>query len=457
MTKIEKERKVIEISDFVAQNYRQFWNYSNKSNNALNPIDQIPAIVRKIIYASYLLNIKPSEERKASELIGEVVKIHPHGDTSIGESIKGVATEYKNAVEYRLLEGIGNFGSAPGDTGAAGRYISIGGSPLLSAIYKDIEFCPMISDNTGIPQPEFISSPIPIGLIGGAQTIGVGRSNYLAERNSEEIIAWIDKLRKSEFKKDYKIPAPTSVLGCKVVENDDNGFIYYYANILEGVSEKDYNRKGNYDIITALPPTKNASTVINKLKAAFPKHASLIKDASGKGEPVCIRVPKGLLDPKNFNKYGLQYARQEQILIWDDEVNTMRWSDHKTLAKKWFESRCEIVSKRLQKQQEIDQKAIRKIDLIRIFAENKMIDWKEDKVVKYFVELDAENGKEDASMVLSQTARAFLPENLEKNEITKQKLLNELKELQEELQRIGDVVIEEAYEIIKKQREFFQK
>ena len=450
-----EERKVVDIGDFVSVNYRQFWNYSNKSKNALNPKDQIPSIVRKIIYSAYLLKIRPQEERKASELMGEVAKIHAHGTDTITDSIKGVATPYKNASEYRLLEGVGNFGSAPGDTGAAGRYISVGGSPLLDAIYKDIEFCPMIDDDTGILQPEFVSTPIPIGLIGGAQTIGVGRSNYLAERDADEIINWIDKLRKSDFKRKYKVPAVTSVLGCEVYENPDNGYIYYYANVLEGVSEKNYNRKGGYDIITALPPTKSASTIIDKLKKFFPKYAHLIKDASGKGEPVCIRVPKGLLDRSDYSKYGLQYARKEQILIWDDEVDTMRWSDHYTLAQKWFESRCEIVSKRLKKEQENDKKAIHRIDLIRIFAENKMIDWKEEKVVEYFMNLDSETGKEDASMVLSQSARTFLPENLSKNELTKEKLLNDLEELEEELQNIGDVVIKEAYEIIEKQRKFF--
>ena len=449
-----KEKEIVSISDFVDFRYRQFWKYSNKTKNALNPIDQIPTVVRKIIYSAFLLNIKQQEERKTAELMGEVAKIHPHGTDTIIDSIKGIATPYKNDASYRILEGIGNFGSSPGETGAAGRYLYVGGTPLLSAIYKDLEFCPMIEEG-GDVQPEYVSIPIPIGLIAGAQTIGVGRSNCVAEREAIEVIAWIDKLRKGNFGRKYKAPAVTSVYGCEVYENPDNGYTYYYAKVLKGVSEKDHNKKGKYDIITALPPTKSADAVIKKLQAAFPSYANQIKDASGKGQPVCIWVPKGLLQKEDYAKYGMQYARKEQILIWDDEEDTMRWSDHYTLAQKWYENRCEIVEKRLRKYEAGIQKNIHKIDLIKIFAENKMIDWDEKDVVDYFVKLDAENGKEDASMVLSQPARAFLPENLDANASTKEKLEQEVKEIEEKIQNVGDVVIEEAYDIIKQQREFF--
>lgn len=449
-----KEKEIVNISNFVDHRYRQFWKYSNKTKNALNPIDQIPTVVRKIIYSAFLLNIKQQEERKTVELMGEVAKIHPHGNDTIVDSIKGVATPYKNDASYRILEGIGNFGSSPGETGAAGRYLYVGGTPLLSAIYKDLEFCPMIEEGGDI-QPEYVSIPIPIGLIAGAQTIGVGRSNYVAEREAESVIAWIDKLRRGEFKRKYKTPEVTSVYGCEVFENPDNGYVYYYAKVLKGVSEKDHNKKGKYDIITALPPTKSADVVIKKLQSLFPAYANQIKDASGKDNPVCIWVPKGLLERDDYAKYGLQYARKEQILIWDDEEDTMRWSDHHTLAQKWYENRCEIVQKRLSKYEDGFKKSIHKIDLIKIFADNKMIDWDEKDVVNYFVKLDAENGEEDASMVLSQPARAFLPENLDANALTKEKLELKVKEIEEKIQNVGDVVIEEAYDIIKQQREFF--
>lgn len=449
-----ENKQFVDISNFVNHRYRQFWNYSNKTKNALNPIDQIPTVVRKIIYSAFLLNIKQQEERKTAELMGEVAKIHPHGNDSIIDSIKGIATPYKNDASYRILEGIGNFGSSPGETGAAGRYLFVGGTPLLSAIYKDLEFCPMIEEGGDI-QPEYVSIPIPIGLIAGAQTIGVGRSNYVAERKAEDVIAWIDKLRKSNFGRKYKAPAITSVYGCEVYENPDNGYTYYYAKVLKGVSEKDHNKKGKYDIITALPPTKSASAVIQKLRDLFPSQANLIKDASGKDNPVCIWVPKGYLQRDDFAKYGLQYARKEQILIWDDEEETMRWSDVYTLAEKWYNNRCEIVTKRLRKNEENVLKSIRKIDLIKIFAENKMIDWDESEVVKYFTKLDAENGKEDASLVLSQSARAFLPENLDANALTRVKLEEEVAKIEGLIENVGDVVISEAYDIIKAQREFF--
>ena len=130
------DKSDITISDFINKKYRSYWEYSNKNGkNAIDANEQLPEVVRKIIYSAYTLGIKPSDERKTIELAGQVVKYHAHGDSSIQESIKGVATAYKSQPATRLLHGIGNFGFAPGDDGAAARYTSIGGTPLLSAIY----------------------------------------------------------------------------------------------------------------------------------------------------------------------------------------------------------------------------------------------------------------------------------------------------------------------------------
>lgn len=456
--------KTISVSDFINTKYREYWNYSNSNGkNAIDPREQMPEVVRKIIYASYRLKIREKDEHKTTELMGEVGKFHAHGPSSIEDSIKGVATGYKSQNAVRLLEGIGNFGSAPGDEGAAGRYTSIAGSPLMTAIYKDIPFVPFNTDDTGLEQPEYISVPLPLSLINGASAIGTGKSCYLAEREAVEIINWIDKLRKSDFKKKFQAPHPMSVTGCKTWYNEDNGYIYYEALVHKNVDVDDLSKRGRYDIVTALPPKSTAANVIYKITkklAADKVRQNVIKgvlDGSGFGRNTYIIVPRGYLKEEDYTKYGMRTARKEQIFVWDHDENTMRNADIHYIAEHWFKDRCAVVTRRIQKQIADIDASIHRIDLIKIFAENKMIDWKSEDVIKFFKKINADTGEDDANLVLSQPARTFLPENLGKNEILREKNLETKQELENDIANIGDVVINEAYSIIEKQQKFFDE
>lgn len=459
--------KSITISDFINTKYRDYWEYSNKNGkNSITPKEGLPEVVRKTIYAAYKIHVKEYEERKTVELKGELIKYHAHGESSLEDSIKGIATGYKSQPAVRLLEGIGNFGAAPGDEGSAARYTSISGTPLLSAIYKDIPFVPFNTDDTGLEQPDYISCPLPMALINGMSSIGTGKSCYLAERNASEIIDWIENLKDENinFDKDKALnagiypPEAMSVTGCETYYNPNNGYVYYDAIVHYGVDLNDLNKPGKFDIITSLPPKSTPQNVMYKLQNKLPSRVtSKIIDGSGKGRPTYIVVPKGYLDEKDFTKYGMRLARKEQIFTWVDDEHSMTYSDIYHIASEWYKDRCRVVKRRLIKQNDDLKAANHKIDLIRIFAENKMINWETEDIIKYFVDMekDEEKGNEDANIILSLSARTFLPDNLSKNELQKKKNIDLIKELENDITNIGDTIISEARDIIAKQEKFF--
>lgn len=446
------------VSAFINTKYREFWEYSNMNGkNSIDAREQIPEVVRKIIYAAYRLKIREKMEHKTTELMGEVGKFHPHGPSSIEDSIKGVATAYKSQIPVRILEGVGNFGSAPGDEGAAGRYTSISGTPLLSAIYQDIPFVPFNTDDTGLSQPEYISSPLPFALINGASPIGTGKSCYIAERDAQEVIHWLDALRQNDWDPSIVPPDAMSVTGCNTWFEPSNGYVYYEAVVHYGVDMDDLNKRGKYDVITALPPKSTTQNVIYKLNNKLPTRVTKsIVDGSGLGRNTYIIVPKGYLDPKDFFKYGMKSAREEQIYVWDHNARTMRFSTLVDVAKEWFNDRSQVVGKRIQSQMDDLALTIKKIDLIKLYAENDMTKWKESDIISFFKNLDAEQGENDAHLVNSLPVRTFLPENLEKNALMKQKTEKDIKELKRKLNHLGDVVIEEAQDVIQKQINFFK-
>ena len=83
-----------------------------------------------------------------------------------------------------------------------------------------------------------------------------------------------------------------------------------------------------------------------------------------------------------------------------------------------------------------------------------MIDWDEKRVIEYFLDLDKETGESDAKTVLNCPARTFLPDNISANEIIKNKNIESINKLNNEIKSIGDIVIEEAYDIISKQENY---
>ena len=434
-----KVQKKIKISDFVDTYYRIFWNNQNLDRNTFLPQEQLITVNRHIIWAAYKLGMTKGTIRKTVELAGETAKYHIAGDATIQDSVKGMATDYRRQVACRVFHGKGNFGYSAGDPGAAARYTSIQGTPLLAAILKDLPYVPMIIDETGVTQPAWISMPFPMMLVNGCSQVGLGKAAYFCERNVNEVINWIeDNLLNN---KNTPIPDPMSSTGCIVYTNPKNGYVVYEAVV---------KREGKYDIITALPPKVSTYNLLGTLKKKLPKNvASKIIDASGEGNPVYIMVPKGHIIPETLSKYNLQNARKEAHYIWDEKLNTMRMSSFEEVAKLWFESRKKIVTKRLKASIINFEAQIHKINLIKLFVDKEMNKWSIEDIEK-------ELGKEDAEIVLSCQQRVFLPENIDKNEIIREKLNKEIKEIKNNIKNIGQFIINEARDIIKAQEAFFE-
>lgn len=452
--------KKITITEFKNNQYKQYWDYTNKGKNAFLPKEQLLEVVRHIIYSAYVLNIKEFQTVKTTSLAGTVINIHPHSDASIADSIKGCAAAYKSQPATTLLMAEANMGMVAGDPGAASRYTAISGTPLLSAIYKDIPFIPMEMDAAGYECPKYISVPIPMGLINGTAMIGTGRSAYLAEREAKEVMEWIADMYYSG-NWDLPAPEPMSSTGCTTILNEANGCVYYTANIHYGVSIDDINKPGKWDVITELPPTKTADLIVDNIKTKLmtasrdKKYIPMVKDGSGDGRPTWIVVPTGFLNEDNLRKIGLVYSRIEQPFIWDEDLNTMRMSSLNEIAKLWFEDRCNIVKLRLDASRNELHFKNHKIDLIKQYYDNKMKDWDEKRITKFFTEQDSENGNSDAQYVMNLPARTYYPENVKKNLKIKENNLKLIDEISDEIENIGDFVIKEANEVILAQEAFF--
>src|SRR5690625_1522669 len=77
--------------------------------------DGIKPVHRRILYGMHELGKRSNApHKKSARIVGEVLgKYHPHGDSSVYDTMVRMAQEW--SLRYMLVDGQGNFGSVDGD------------------------------------------------------------------------------------------------------------------------------------------------------------------------------------------------------------------------------------------------------------------------------------------------------------------------------------------------------
>ena len=124
-------------------------------------------------------------------IVGDTMgKYHPHGDSSIYESLVVMAQDFKKSLP--LVDGHGNFGSIEGDGAAAMRYTEarlrkISQQAFLSDLDKNVvDFVPNFDETE--KEPSVLPVRIPNLLINGSEGIAVGMSTSIPPHNFGEVI-----------------------------------------------------------------------------------------------------------------------------------------------------------------------------------------------------------------------------------------------------------------------------
>ncbi|MBS3967106.1 MAG: DNA gyrase subunit A [Truepera sp.] len=162
--------------------------------------DGLKPVQRRILYAMHELGLASNRKYvKSAGVVGEVIKkYHPHGDAAIYDAMVRMAQGWN--LRYPLVDGQGNFGSIDGDPAAAYRYTEARMTAVTEAILQDIDketvaFKPNFDESTA--EPEVLPCAVPNMLVNGAAGIAVGMATNIPPHNLGEIIdgliALIDK------------------------------------------------------------------------------------------------------------------------------------------------------------------------------------------------------------------------------------------------------------------------
>ncbi len=154
--------------------------------------DGLKPVQRRVLYDMSELGIHhDGAYRKSARIVGDTMgKYHPHGDSSIYDSLVVMAQDFKK--ELPLVDGHGNFGTIEGDSAAAMRYTEarlqkITEEGLLADLDKDVvDFVPNFDETE--KEPSVLPAMFPNFLINGSEGIAVGMATSTPTHNAAEAI-----------------------------------------------------------------------------------------------------------------------------------------------------------------------------------------------------------------------------------------------------------------------------
>ncbi|HJF22807.1 MULTISPECIES: DNA gyrase subunit A [Mammaliicoccus] len=153
--------------------------------------DGLKPVHRRILYGMNdqgMTSDKPY--KKSARIVGDVMgKYHPHGDLSIYEAMVRMAQDF--SYRYPLVDGQGNFGSMDGDGAAAMRYTEARMAKITSELLRDInkdtiDFQDNYDGNER--EPVVLPARFPNLLVNGTSGIAVGMATNIPPHNLNEVI-----------------------------------------------------------------------------------------------------------------------------------------------------------------------------------------------------------------------------------------------------------------------------
>ncbi len=200
--------------------------------------DGLKPVHRRVLYGMHELGIRSNTaHKKSARIVGEVLgKYHPHGDSSVYDTMVRMAQEW--SLRYLLVDGQGNFGSVDGDSPAAMRYTEARmkkmSEDLLADIEKDTVDHQLNFDDT-LKEPTVLPTRVPNLLINGASGIAVGMATNMPPHNLSEVVdGTIQYIENSDITIDELIQT------IKAPDFPTGGIIYGY----EGVKEAFFTGRG---------------------------------------------------------------------------------------------------------------------------------------------------------------------------------------------------------------------
>ncbi len=235
------------------ENFMEYTSYVIKERAIPDISDGLKPVQRRIMQTLY--NMDDGRFQKVANVVGETMKLHPHGDASIFAALVNLANK------DTLIERQGNFGNIyTGDQASAARYIECRLTPLAkeTLFNRDLtEYQP--SYDGRMQEPVTLPAKIPLLLLLGAEGIAVGMATKIMPHNFGELLRAQKKILKGKtvtLYPDFQKGGMLDVSGY----NNGNGRLKCRAKIIEK-NEKTI-------VIEEIPYSTTTTSIIDSIEKA---------------------------------------------------------------------------------------------------------------------------------------------------------------------------------------------
>ena len=273
--------------------------------------DGLKPVHRRCLFAMHELNnVWNSKHVKSARVVGEVIgKYHPHGDSSVYDTIVRMAQPF--SLRVPLVDGHGNFGSIDGDGAAAMRYTEVRmqrvTDELLGDLEKDtVDMVPNYDET--LEEPTVLPAKLPNLLLNGSSGIAVGMATNIPPHNLGELCDGIDYYvqHREECTVDdlmQFVKGPDFPTGAQVCGYNGINAMYKLGRgqlTVRGKADVEVEKGGRERIIiTEIPYTVNKTDMIKHMadlvKEKVIEGISDIRDESKDDIRIVVEIKKGAM------------------------------------------------------------------------------------------------------------------------------------------------------------------
>jgi topoisomerase IV subunit A len=448
------------LKDLVNENFIQYASYVIRDRAIPQLEDGLKPVQRRILHALYEKD--DGRFNKVANIVGHAMQYHPHGDASIEEALVNLTSK------TYLVEGQGNFGNIyTGDPPAASRYIEC----RLTELARNEIFNPKLTTYTPTydgrnREPVTLPSKLPLLLMLGSEGIAVGLSTRVLPHNFIELLkAQVAILQDRRFKL-----LPDFPQGGLMDASD-----YHKGNGKVKLRARIEKRESNKLVIREIPCSTTTESVIASIEEAARKRKLKLRSindfTAAQVEIVLTLSPgedveKAIAALYHFTQCevtihsNIVVIKGERPVQMDvDEVIRFNTERLVSLLKRELEIR------RTELQDDLHWKS-----LIQLFIEQRIYQRIEEcetyegvqqAVLKglqpFRNRLTREITGEDVEMLLGLQIKRISRFDLNKNEEDKQKIIQELKEVEQHLKKLTDFAIDYLQRLLKKYSKQYQR
>lgn len=263
-------------------------------SRAIPEIDGFKPSHRKLLYTMYKMGLMSGARTKSSNVVGQTMKLNPHGDMAIYETMVRL-TRSNEALLHPFVDSKGNFGKqySRDMAFAAPRYTEVKLDPICSDIFGDIDKNTVdFVDNydATLKEPTLLPTAFPNILINPNQGIAVGMASNIASFNLREMCeATVEYIKNPNVDLTQYIKAPDFPTGATLLYEEEEMHKIFETGrgSFKLRSVYNYDKKNNCIEITEIPYTTTSEVIIDKLveliKAGKLREISDVRDETDKG------------------------------------------------------------------------------------------------------------------------------------------------------------------------------